>query len=497
MDMALRIALAGIGQEQDTFNPAETQLDAFRAQGLWTGEDILRHEGGAGMVGGMLASLAGRIAAGEVQPVPLVKATAVPGGRVAAPVLAELTDMLTTALRDALRDGPVDGVALLMHGACAATGVDDVEGHLLAATRAVIGDAVPIAVGLDHHANITAAMVRLSDAIVGHRTQPHDPFDTGRLTGEILLRILHGARPAMASRTLRLLSHQEQYLTAGGPMKTWFDRAREWESRPGVLSVSPFPMQPWLDVTEGGWSVVAVTDGRADLAEEIVDEMADLAWSMRAEYQVATAIPVADAVARAHATPGLVILSDTGDSVFGGAAGDSTVVLAELLATDGIRALVPMVDPGATAHLVAAGVGAEVDVELGGAITGFFSPVRVSGTVLAVDQPVLRLSGYPEPQVQWGPVALLRAGGVVIAVSERPGVAGNHPGAYQHFGLDPADFDAVVLKTASNFQYFGSFTDTVIRVATPGPTQSDIAGLPWQRIPRPIYPLDDIDSWRG
>jgi microcystin degradation protein MlrC len=493
----MRIAVASIGQEQDTFNPAETQLDAFRAQGLRTGEEIVQHAAGVGMVGGMLSSLADRIAAGDVQPVPLVKATAVPGGRVAAPVLAELTDMLSTALRDALRGGPLDGVALLMHGACAATGVDDVEGHLLAATRAVIGDTVPVAVGLDHHANITAAMVGRADAIVGHRTQPHDPFDTGRLTGELLLRILDGARPAMAWRKLRLLSHQEQYLTSGGPMKTWFDRAREWETRPGVLSVSPFPMQPWFDVTEGGWSVVAVTDGQADLAEEIVDELADLAWSMRADYQVATAIPVADAVAAAQAAPGLVILSDTGDSVFGGAAGDSTVVLAQLLATEGIRALVPVVDPAATARLRSAGVGAQVDLELGGAISGFFPPVRVTGTVDAVDEPVLRLPGYPEAVVRWGPVALLRAGGVVLAVSERPGVAGNHPGAYQHFRLDPAEFDAVVLKTASNFQYFRPFTDTVIRVATPGPTQSDIAGLPWQRIPRPIYPLDEIDSWRG
>jgi microcystin degradation protein MlrC len=33
--------------------------------------------------------------------------------------------------------------------------------------------------GLDHHANITRRMVAHCDAIVGHRTQPHDPFDTG------------------------------------------------------------------------------------------------------------------------------------------------------------------------------------------------------------------------------------------------------------------------------------------------------------------------------
>ena len=41
----------------------------------------------------------------------------------------------------------------------------------------------------------------------------------------------------------------------------------------------------------------------------------------------------------------------------------------------------------------------------------------------------------------------------------------------------------IVMKTASNFQYMAPVTSEVIRVATPGPTQSDLAGLPWKRAP--------------
>ena len=54
-----------------------------------------------------------------------------------------------------------------------------------------------------------------------------------------------------------------------------------------------------------------------------------------------------------------------------------------------------------------------------------------------------------------------------------------------------------MLKTASNFQYYAPMTSRVIRVDTTGPTQSDIMTLPWERIPRPIYPLDEPASWRG
>ena len=134
-------------------------------------------------------------------------------------------------------------------------------------------------------------MVDGCDALVGYRTQPHDPFDTAVASTNLLLRIVAGeVRPAMAWRKIPLLSHQEQYLTSGGPMKTWFDRARALEREPGILSVSTFPMQPWLDVDEAGWAAVVVTDGDPERAERAAEELADLAWSLRAEFQVKTSV---------------------------------------------------------------------------------------------------------------------------------------------------------------------------------------------------------------
>ncbi len=53
-----------------------------------------------------------------------------------------------------------------------------------------------------------------------------------------------------------------------------------------------------------------------------------------------------------------------------------------------------------------------------------------------------------------------------------------------------------MLKTASNFQYFAPLTSLLIRADTRGPGQSDVETLPWQRLPRPIYPLEPIDDWR-
>ena len=54
---------------------------------------------------------------------------------------------------------------------------------------------MPIVLGLDHHANVTQQMVDDSHAIVGHRTQPHDPFDTGVIGAALLLRMIR-TKPA-------------------------------------------------------------------------------------------------------------------------------------------------------------------------------------------------------------------------------------------------------------------------------------------------------------
>ena len=49
---------------------------------------------------------------------------------------------------------------------------------------------------------------------------------------------------------------------------------------------------------------------------------------MRAEFMKQTAVAVDDAVLMADAAEsGVVVLSDTGDTVFGGTAGDSNLIL--------------------------------------------------------------------------------------------------------------------------------------------------------------------------
>ena len=210
------------------------------------------------------------------------------------------------------------------------------------------------------------------------------------------------------------------------------------------------------------------------------------------------AAAVDDAVRMADAAErGVVVLSDTGDTVFGGAAGDNLILAAILSPRIRSRALIPLIAPQAVARLAQAGEGATVTLRLGGDVaTAFFTPLEVTGTVRRIGDGRVSIAFEHQSEIDMGRTAVFDVGPVTLLISELRGVAGNLPDVYRAFGVEPADYKMAVLKTASNFQYFAPIASRVIRVDTTGPGQSEVASLPWRRIPRPVYPLDPIEDWR-
>lgn len=490
----LRIGLIHLMQETDTFNPVPTTLADFEQVALLEGEAMLQRLDPNGPIAGYCAAVESWD--GAVRTLPVLRADAQSGGRLTRETLDELCSRIRAGLEASL---PVDGLVVLLHGAASADGVDDVEGHVLTTIRGVVGPDLPLALMLDHHANVTAEMMRHTDLLMAFRTQPHDPFDTAHDLTSIALMLFSGeVRPTTAWRKLPMITHQEQYLTAHGPMKEWFDHARAMERDGRALTVSLFPMQPWLDVEEAGWTVVVVTDGDQAQADALADELADMGWGLRHRFMEQENRTTEDAIAFADDPGrGTVLLSDTGDSVLGGSPGDSTVILGALLrAPVQHRALVPLTDPVAARRLIELRDGDAVDLELGGWSTSFSSPLRVTGTRRAGRDGPVTLPGLPQGSVDMGAAVILDLGRVTVLVTEHPGVGGIHPGVYRALGVEPGHYKMIVMKTASNFQYMRDITTTFVRVATPGPTQSDVLSLPWSRIPRPMFPLDEMETWR-
>ena len=487
----MRIAIAEVAQETGSFSPMKARVSDFEEYGLYYGDAMLERLPGVGPLGGFLeVADEERRGGADLTVLPIVRAWGSAGGIITAETIDVLVGRLVEGLRRSL---PLDAVFLSLHGAAASEKCDDVEGYVLAAVREVVGPDLPVVVALDHHANITCQMVELADLLVGHETQPHDPPATGRKAARLLFRMLRGQiRPTVAWRKIPLITPQDQFLTSSGPMKEWFDLARERERDSRVLDVSPYPMQPWLDVAEGGWAVVVHTDDAPELADGIAQELADAAWERRDEFWRSERLSPADAVRRAIAAPqGLVILSDTGDSVYGGSPGDSVCILRELIAqAPSDVAMVPVVDRPALEAAIAAGVGATITVRLGAQVeTNFNQPLTVTGQVSAVSL------GYTVDLLDRGicdlqRTALLTVGQVKIALLGHRSFAINHPVLYSHLGVEVADAKMVVLKTASNFQFFARWRRELIRVDSPGPTQSDLTAFQWRRLPAETYPIN-------
>lgn len=491
----MKIAIAEVGQETCSFTPVRTTVDTFRQYGLYEGQDLLdRRRGHPNAVAGFLE--AAQEEGQQPELFPIISAWAGASGPLTDETLSFFREKIVAGLEAA---GPLDAVFLSLHGAAAAESEPDVEGDLIDATRAVVGPDVPVVTPLDHHANMTRRMIEGVNGLVGHRTQPHDPFDTGKQAAHLLFAILRRKiQPTMAYHKIPIFTHQEQFLTSKGPMKRWFDRARAMETMPGVASVSTFPIQPWLDVPEGGWTTVVITDNNFALAQELSTELAQMAWDMREEFWVYESVPVAHAVERAlQAEKGLVLLSDTGDSVFGGATGDSNTILQELVRRRvKQRALLTMVDPDAVHIAYAAGEGSEINITLGGKLDTLFGhPFEVTGRVAMLAEGVVEADAIGRHSFDMGKTALLEIGEIRVVVSENVGLGPNHPAVFRRYGLEPAEAKMLVMKTASNFQYYADMTSEIIRVDTKGPTMSHLEDFDWQHIPRPMYPFDPLPEW--
>ena len=150
-------------------------------------------------------------------------------------------------------------------------------------------------------------MVSEADALLGYDTYPHiDLYEIGVKAARLLLRAIRGeVRPVSLFARVPMLVPAEGMATDGQPMATLLAEAKALEARPGVLSVSLLPVQPWLDIPGTGFSVLAVADGPRRAAElaPMLRQLGWRAWESRRAFR-ADLLPVDEAIARALALAG-------------------------------------------------------------------------------------------------------------------------------------------------------------------------------------------------
>jgi microcystin degradation protein MlrC len=491
----MKIVAARLNHETNTFSPVPTPLAAFGPDGPSFGAAALAQASGTRTgLGAFIAAAQARGAQLSVA----VNATANPSGR----VHDDAFETMARCIVDAVREG-CDLILLDLHGAMATQSFDDGEGELLRRVRDVAPH-TPLALALDLHGNISPAMVRHADVIVGFKTYPHvDMFETGAHAARLVLAWLDGGRrPALAWAQPPLLSHTLRSATDAGAMQRAVQRARQSEAE-GLQAVNVFAGFSLADIPDAGMSVVVVGD-RVEQAQAAADALARQIWDERDGF-VYTSEPLATSVARARellaASPdgaGPVLLLDHGDNVMSGGSCDTTTLLEECL-RQGLRGIGvgPLADPQTVAECIAAGVGATLQVGLGNCMPlglpgGQPPPLPLQVRVLAVGDGRFRITGPIYTGETWamGRSVVLEHEAATLVVTERP-MEPLDLGVFTSLGVDPHAFDYLLLKSRMYCRpAFGPIACGMIECDSRGVTASDYGLFQFRRLRRPIHPLD-------
>jgi microcystin degradation protein MlrC len=461
----VRIAVGGISHETNTFSTLRTRLSDFTLQR------------GMDAVGGTLWS---EVRANDVEVVGTLVAGAPPHGLVEAAAYQMLRDELLDRLRQAL---PVDGIYLALHGAMEVEGIGDGESDLVRAVRRLVGPSVIIVASLDLHANLAPDLPNYLDAMTALRTAPHrDGAETSARAVALLLRAIRDRRrPVTAIVKLPLLLAGESAVTEVEPARSLYAMLPDSTSRPGVVDSSLTIGCAWTDSPHTSVGIVAVGWNRV-AAEREAMRLAGPVWDRREDFQpdVETA-EVDEAIRRALAAPEpTTFISDSGDNVTAGGAGDSPLVLERLLAAGAKRAVVAgLADGAAVVACRASGLGTTVVVQIGGKLDATsFRPLRVVGKVASLGE------GF----------AILEVDGVEVVLTEvrRPFT---RLADFAEVGIDPLSRKIVVVKLGYLYPELRDQSPRAILALSPGFTDLKLDRLPYRRLSRPIYPLDASATW--
>lgn len=389
----------------------------------------------------------------------------------------------------------LDLVLLFMHGSMLAEGYDDCEGDVLERVRSRVGPDVPIGVLLDLHCNVTDKMLENATVIKACREYPHTDFRERAIElYDLCVRIRQGqVKPCTALVRVPMFG---LFQTANSPMRPFIDSLIERENDPEILSISLGHGFPWSDFPGAGASVLVTTDGNPGLARTLARDTAQEFFKLRESGQARLA-SIDEALDEATSlSEGTAVIADMSDNPGGGAASDSTFILQRLI-DRGIRdAVIAYVwDPESVGLAFDAGEGSRVRLKIGGKVGPMSGkPVELDVEVRHLRQNASQAHIADGTPTELGRTAVVSARGIEIALNEirqQPFT----PEGLEECGIEPWKHKILVLKSSHHFyEGFHRRAARIIYSDAPGMLNSDIRKLPYQRVSRPIWPLDPPEA---
>lgn len=467
--MRPRIAVAGFHTECSTWSPVLIGAGDFRQL---RGQALLDHPEFQ-----VLRQF-------DAEWLPVAHFRSVPGGPVAAGAYAGFRQEILAGIAALL---PLDGLYLAMHGAANVQGMDDAEGDLLAATRAVVGPDCLVAASYDLHGNVSQRVIDALDIFAAYRTAPHIDVDETKQRACAMLvdSIRGGARPFVSWSRIPVLLPGERTSTKVEPAKSLYARLAGLDARPGVLDANILVGFVWADEPRSTACAVVTGTDRNSMARA-AEELAGAYSAAREAFAFGPVTDTLEACLDAIDAAGTrtIVLSDSGDNPTAGGVADRAEVLAALIARGVADALVAgIADRQAVEACYAAGVGATLKLRIGGTLDPAGSvPVEAVASVLALAPDAAGEMGEERQ-------AAVRIGGITVILSARRRPYYNLAD-YAPTGLDPAAFRLLVVKLGYLMPDLAAIANPALMALTAGVVDQDIPRLPVRRIQRPCFPWD-------
>ena len=404
------------------------------------------------------------------------------------------------AVREHLHE--IDGIYLMLHGASEVDGLGSGDHHILKAIRELVGPYIPITVACDPHGNLCQDYVEATTAIRSYRQSPHtDSRDTWRKMAQMVCDLVKDRRNIHSVyRKLPMILGGEQSVSADEPVRSINQYLDELEQDPRILSCSWHVGYIRHDTDVAGCGIVVVPATEADqaYAEEVADKLAEYVWNKRHEFHyTGTTAKPEDALAMALSFEGKpFVITDSGDNTTSGATGWNTFILRQALAAKSEKRILfaSICDPKTCDQLDGLNLGTKTEIELGVGHDAMSEKVKLEVTVLSKGE-VVRPIGIGTEGIAktFGKCVTVHVEGTAIDI-----IVANHRQSYAHAiqfesaGVNWMDYDVTVVKQGYIFPYLKENAAGYVMSLTDGATPQDTASIPFKRIMRPMFPVDQI-----
>lgn len=492
--MTHRVLLAGLFHETHTFLDRPTPLTDWTIR---RGEQLFQARDDGSPLAGVLS------VADECRwdVTATIDMRATPSGI----VVDEVLEIFWDGLRSGLGAGPFDGVYLVLHGAMACQSCPDVEGEIIRRIRSEPDLAsLPVCGVLDLHGNISRSTIEDTQGLISYRCNPHTDglqvaVDAATLLEEIMAT---GRRPGCVWARPPVMWPPTGTGTDDEPMKTLEEMARRIEREAAeIVAINVMGGFSFADTPETGVSFAAVSHGDLDEARTHLATLVDFAVAHREQGNVVDP-PLADCIdaVAAHVAAGEtpVVLVEPSDNIGGGAPGDATTILRELIARDWPGSVAIINDPDSVAAVSGLAVGDTITLAIGGKSSQLTEgPIELTVELVSTSNGDFTLEDRHSHMASgggihasMGPSAVVRHGGVQILLTTLK-TPPFDLAQLRSQGITPEECSVVDIKAAvAHRQTWNPITAHSYTVDTPGPCSSDVTRLPFQHVVRPVFPLD-------